>query len=171
MDQRDSGAVGYGRPPKEYQWKKGQSGNPKGSQQRGLFDYARDHLSEAMAPVAGMKSMTALSRMYLRLCLEGIRGDRIALFDAVRLAIAHEIEAVNKQEDRYIDVEAIREELIRKLSGPDDGSGKPTPATDAEPKISVPQLSAKERRIQDRSIEREVKRIMRERKRKGLPID
>lgn len=156
MQDPDDDSVGYGRPPRQFQWKKGQSGNPKGSKRASLFDYAREIFSEEMPETAGLKNPNVRSMSYFRLCIDGIRGKNASLFKAIDLAIDHEAEAKARREPRYLDMSAIRGQLARML-----GIKEQTADNGAAP---VNRTSAKERRAERRSIDKEVDRIMRERK-------
>ncbi|MBX3582911.1 MAG: hypothetical protein KF810_13540 [Rhizobiaceae bacterium] len=156
MKDPDDDSIGYGRPPRHHQWKKGQSGNPTGSKRAGLFDHVREIFAEEMPETAGLKKPNVRSLMYFRLCIEGIKGKNASLFKAIDLAIDHEAQARVRREPRYLDMAAIRRELARKLGTKErTGDGATAP---------VNRRSAKERRAEDRSIEKEVNRIMRDRK-------
>jgi hypothetical protein len=71
--------VGYGRPPKHTQWKKGQSGNPHGRRKR-----PKGPLEEVMAELAELISITERGRtkrvsklraLVKKATAEGIKGD------------------------------------------------------------------------------------------------
>lgn len=84
--------IGYGKPPKASQWKKGQSGNPKGRPKT-----RADHLKDAAAilsqPVTARTSegkavsLNGVEAAYLALCRKGLKGNATALISAIRLML------------------------------------------------------------------------------------
>lgn len=81
-DQNDEDKVGYGRPPKKYRFKKGQSGNPKGRSKKPAVESG----GFAMSLLAGLneavyvtengkrKKYTKLELMQTQLCNQAARG-------------------------------------------------------------------------------------------------
>lgn len=84
--------IGYGRPPRASQWKKGQSGNPKG-RPKSRTDHLRDAAAILSDPVAartpGGKTvkLDGLEAAYLALCRKGLRGDVPALLRAIDMML------------------------------------------------------------------------------------
>lgn len=83
-------AVGYGKPPKEYQFKPGQSGNPKGRppDKRNMKRALRDVLTEDIEVVDNGQRVTiskqdALMRM---LVAKALKGDRHAYRMVIELS-------------------------------------------------------------------------------------
>lgn len=73
--------VGYGKPPREHQFKRGQSGNPKGRQPRDkdtrtVGEHLRDILSETMGAVINGKPtrITKKDGILLKLVNDAISG-------------------------------------------------------------------------------------------------
>jgi hypothetical protein len=87
-DSRDDEAIGYKRPPKASQWKKGQSGNPKGGRKHTMLNAVEtiDRLFAKQIDIVehGMKRrISVLEAILLRLWANEIAGDKRAA--AVRL--------------------------------------------------------------------------------------
>ena len=94
----ESYAVGYGRPPKEHQFKKGhcpnKRGRPKGS--KSFVTMVREELSKAVQVKADgkLKSMPVGQALLMRTLREGIGGSRRAADQGIRL-----MERYGPQED------------------------------------------------------------------------
>src|SRR5438132_83370 len=77
------GTVGYGRPPKESQFKKGKSGNPVGRPKgvRSVGSVLQDVIRQKIAVTENGKTrhVTALEVMLRRLANEAMRKDPAAL--------------------------------------------------------------------------------------------
>ncbi len=108
--------VGYGKPPKSGQWKKGQSGNPQG-RPKNRSDLVKDAaaiLSEpvtARTPEGRKVSLNGYEAAYLALCKKGLRGHVPSLIQAIRIML--EVQpAVDARESRR---ERQREEVYAKL--------------------------------------------------------
>jgi Family of unknown function (DUF5681) len=88
--------VGYGKPPREYQFKPGQSGNPKGAPKRKselecLRDMRAMFMKAAMVPVTTRvdgkpTKIPALEALYLKVFAKGIAGDGPSMRFAHKLA-------------------------------------------------------------------------------------
>ncbi len=84
--------VGYGRPPKHTQFKKGQSGNPKGRKKgaRGLKTDLRAELNERIEITENGKTvkLTKQQLMVKQLAAKAIKGDVRAIGKLADLTIA-----------------------------------------------------------------------------------
>lgn len=84
--------VGYGRPPKHTQFKKGQSGNPKGRKKgaRGLKTDLRSELNERIEITENGKTvkLTKQQLMVKQLAAKAIKGDVRAIGKLADLTIA-----------------------------------------------------------------------------------
>lgn len=136
--------IGYGNPPRDTQWKAGQSGNPKGRPKK-----KRNHLIDAYmiatepvktnASKSSDSELSALQAGLLKMCQEALRGKRKPLFDLLNLALAH-LERINfarlerkNQENPWIPVARMLDlkiidgnlyfengEFIRSIEEPED---------------------------------------------------
>lgn len=95
---REEYAVGYGKPPKQSQFKKGQSGNPKG-QRKSRPKQPRMIMDEIFAEKVRVREngrsmlVTVRQAIIMRLRAKAPRGDRAAinvLLDYIRDASAHQ---------------------------------------------------------------------------------
>lgn len=98
--------VGYGKPPKSGQFKKGQSGNPKG-RPKGSLDYTtyvQQMLSAQVTVTEGgkRKRVSSLQATLMRLAEKSLKGDMRAIEKVLSLAtdMADELEA--RREGRKI---------------------------------------------------------------------
>ena len=86
--------VGYGKPPREKQWKAGQRGNSKGrpkKKKNHLFD-AYVIATEPVNTNSAKSSEAELSPLQaglLKMCQEALKGNRKHLFDLLKLALEH----------------------------------------------------------------------------------
>ena len=121
--------VGYGRPPKHTQFKKGQSGNPKGRRKgaRGLKTDLRAELNERIAITENGKTvrLTKQQLMVKQLAAKAIKGDVRAISKLADLAITllgPDDEVLNTASDLPTeDQDIIRDYLSRKAGGTSDG--------------------------------------------------
>ena len=78
-DQREDCKVGPGKPPREYQWKPGQSGNPNGPKIRrtNLWLYINEYMATTEAELAKVNrsKLTQAQQLALRLVESAKRGD------------------------------------------------------------------------------------------------
>lgn len=114
-------AVGYGRPPKSTQWKKGQTGNPKGRKKgsksiktivRGLFN-RRVKVRDG----DGVRKIAALEAMFLRFLERAMNGDAKAaafLLDYYEEQIATEVQDTPMPEHVRLDKAAAAEFMATK---------------------------------------------------------
>lgn len=88
----DEEDVGYCKPPRQSQWKKGQSGNLRGrpkNHQEILADAAAI-LAEpvtAQTPDGRKVRLDALEASYFALCKEGLKGHKPSLLEAIRIML------------------------------------------------------------------------------------
>lgn len=78
--------IGYGNPPKEHQFKKGQSGNPKGRPRKSETNRS---LGQRIAAIVGRKMVVTIGKenetvdlidaMLLKYAQKGVSGDKHAL--------------------------------------------------------------------------------------------
>jgi hypothetical protein len=115
----DEGEVGYGRPPKEHRFKKGQSGNPNGRPKKKAADPGRNSLREVLKR-AGEQTVT-------------INGEDITLFEVEVRALQHKAAKGDVAASRHL--AKLRAEAGM-LKGPVPGTGvlvvPAAPASDAE---------------------------------------
>lgn len=151
--------VGYGSPPAEHQWKKGQSGNPRGSKRRdGFFEAAADIFGEIIPGTAGKKKMSTYMVACLRMCVVAIKGDNRALFDMIGLILLHEAEAKGRSAARFIDWAAEAAKFDAQMARM--RANRPPPPPDAKPFKGSITLTPAEKR----AINREAKRLWKEEK-------
>ena len=100
QDEEDT--VGYGKPPKSGQFKKGQSGNPKG-RPKGSLDYTtyvQQMLSAQVTVTEGgkRKRVSSLQATLMRLAEKSLKGDMRAIEKVLSLAtdMADELSARNE---------------------------------------------------------------------------
>ena len=112
--------VGYGRPPKHFQFKPGQSGNPAGRKPKTkvLVERSAAILSEPVKTrdKAGRKqTLRMLEASYLALCKKALTGDRSALLDVMRTLLIVGPEIDNANEAWLKEVENARQAIYQKL--------------------------------------------------------
>lgn len=102
-DKKPDDAVGYGKPPKSGQFKKGQSGNPKG-RPKGSLDYqtyVKAMLATQVTITEGgkRKRVSALQATLMRLNEKSLKGDMRAIEKVLSLArdMAAELEAQRQE--------------------------------------------------------------------------
>ena len=98
-DDEDAYVVGYGKPPSSGQFRKGQSGNPKG-RPKGSLDfktYVKEMLSKQVTVTEGgrKRRISSLQATLMRLSEKSLKGDMKAIERILALAsdMAEELEA------------------------------------------------------------------------------
>lgn len=128
-------AVGYGKPPKHAQWKKGQSGNPSGRPKRpdGVAALVAALLAQPVVVRRGRTTarMTRLEHLLHRLFEKAIAGDprlmKLALDEAYRHeALAREAQAAPEPGLEPADAEVLAA-LYARLAAAARPSGEAAP--------------------------------------------
>ena len=110
----DKKDIGYGRPPVDTRWKKGQSGNPKGrpkSRPENLADAAAI-LAEpvtAQTPDGRRIRLDAIEAGYLALCRKGLKGHKPSLLAAIHIMLGVGVAS----EEEKAEVNVAMNEMIK----------------------------------------------------------
>lgn len=79
MDDTDTNRVGYGRPPKQHQFKPGHSGNPKGRPKgaKSLKGHMKRLMEQkiAVSDASGTRQVTRKQAVAMRVVEQAMRGD------------------------------------------------------------------------------------------------
>jgi hypothetical protein len=119
--------VGHGKPPKDTQWSKGQSGNPKGrpKTKHEFLNTCAEILSEpvtAKTSNGNSVSLGSLEASYFSLCKKALKGENSALFAALKIILDILPRGEEEQEERDSEVRGAKERF-RILAGiPIDGN-------------------------------------------------
>jgi len=121
--------VGYGRPPKATQFKKGQSGNPKGRRKgsNNLSTDVKAMLKSSVAVNEGgkRKKISTQQAMLLRLKEGALQGDAKSIDRLVALASAHNNEVLQNDNANALPIEdeAVLAAYIKRNTPDDDSDG------------------------------------------------
>ena len=112
--------VGYAKPPKDAQWKPGQSGNPSGRPKgrSDLLQEAAAILSEpvtARTPDGTSISLGALEGAYLSLCKKALKGHDPSLYAAIKIMFEVMPDGEEKQANAPALLLEQQREFARKL--------------------------------------------------------
>lgn len=119
----DDYAIGYGRPPKAHQWKKGQSGNPKRRRPKALESALAliDRLLVAPIPITlngETTSVPAIEAIVLQLMQQEMAGN----VRAARTLLKYR-EFAYQNGDRRLELIFIESDYTKALSGRPGASG------------------------------------------------
>ena len=114
----DEEKVGFGCPPNQTRWKKGQSGNPKGrpkSKSEFLTGAARilTQPVEARAPDGKMVRLDGIEAAYLSLCKKGLKGHKTSLLEAIRIMLEVDPAVQEKEKEQKAKRQRILEKFER----------------------------------------------------------
>lgn len=140
--------VGYGRPPEEHRWKKGQSGNPSGKKRSKFMEEVHQVFGAKKKVQIGerTKSVPVLHALLREVALKGIKGDNQALKLSIDLLIQKQI-GINEGWEAA-DKKAQKEEADVKFKMfLADLAGKPyVPRPKSKPRRLTPEEKAEEKR-------------------------
>ena len=107
MSKKQDYEIGYSKPPKATQFKKGQSGNPKG-RPKGSNNLSTDVKAILKAPVpisegGKRRNVTTQKAVLLRLREKALKGDAKAIDQLVALAGAYNNETLTPSADTALD--------------------------------------------------------------------
>ena len=113
---RNPDKVGFGAPPMQTRWKKGQSGNPKGrpkTKSEIIVDAARilNQPVKARAPDGKTVRLDGIEAGFLSLCKKGLNGHKTSLLDAIRIML----EVGPALESKEVSEEASKREFLDTL--------------------------------------------------------
>jgi hypothetical protein len=120
MDDVEQDGGGYGKPPKEHQWKAGQSGNPKGrkkaepARERQLVEYLAIELAEEIELPGSNEKITVgrfLAKRLLHASIKGEPKDMMSIFKlamSASLPLKKDLDADDHAEDGLLTEEQRR---------------------------------------------------------------
>lgn len=115
-EQQEDDAVGYRRPPKAHQFKKGKSGNPRGRRKgaKGIGEIVRKAMDAKIDVRSGdrIRKISAAEGVLSRLFNSAIKGDHKATEQAVRLMERHGITATAETEEGNFELERLTDEEL-----------------------------------------------------------
>ncbi|MEP1354186.1 MAG: DUF5681 domain-containing protein [Tateyamaria sp.] len=116
MNEKDR--VGYGSPPKQMRWKKGQSGNPKGrpkTKSEMMIDAASilTQPIEARTPDGKSVKLDGIEAAYLALCKKGLKGHKASLLEAIRIMLEVGPAVAAKENEKKVKRQQVLESLER----------------------------------------------------------
>lgn len=129
-DKKTGKAVGYGRPPKSGQFKKGQSGNPKG-RPKGSRDFntlVKMMLTTQVTITEGgkRKRVSSLQANLMRLNEKGLKGEMRAIEKIIGLAVDLDSQSEAHSQERSMN--ALDREILERLKRDilKNGASKPS---------------------------------------------
>ena len=129
MSKKQDYEIGYSKPPKATQFKKGQSGNPKG-RPKGSNNLSTDVKAILKAPVpisegGKRRNVTTQKAVLLRLREKALKGDAKAIDQLVALAGAYNNEALTPSADMTLDSDdaAVLDAFLTRKTSPKGSDG------------------------------------------------
>jgi hypothetical protein len=161
----DDGPVGYGRPPVQSRFQKGQSGNPRGRPKKKV-DFMEDAALILGGTVTGQAKgrsirLPTVQAVFRRLCREALRGDGPALRRVIELILTLEQAAQEKAKEKGKETarsREFREKMCRRFDEDDSESRR---KERKEPATNWAEL----RRRADALVRERRRRLMREARR------
>ncbi|MEO9781627.1 MAG: DUF5681 domain-containing protein [Sedimentitalea sp.] len=110
--------VGFGAPPKQTRWKKGESGNPKGrpkSRSEMMMDAASilTQPIDARTPDGKTIKLDGIEAAFLALCKKGLKGHKASLLEAIRIMLEVGPAVLAKENEEKAKRQQILESLER----------------------------------------------------------
>ena len=114
----DADKVGFGAPPMQTRWRKGQSGNPKGrpkTKSEMMMDAANilTRPVDARTPDGKTVKLDGIEAAYLALCKKGLKGHKSSLLEAIRIMQEVGPAVATKENEEKIKRQQILEKLER----------------------------------------------------------
>ena len=110
--------VGYKRPPREYQFKPGQSGNPKGrpKKSKSFVEDIKDEMNELIQiqEQGNIKKITKQSALVKRLITDALSGKSSAIKLLFPVLLSKDLEEKDFEEDLSQEDQAILEDYIKR---------------------------------------------------------
>ncbi len=112
--------IGYAKPPKDAQWKPGQSGNPSG-RPKGRSDLLQEAAAILSEPVTARMpdgksiNLGALEGAYLSFCKKALKGHDPSLYAAIKIMFEVMPDGEEKQANSAASLLEMKREFARKL--------------------------------------------------------